>query len=418
MDYGLLRSEAVNLFILVWSYLKSRPLTTALNILLLSLGVALITVLIIFTKQLEERIAANSKGIDLVVGAKGSPLQLILCSVFHVDFPTGNINLKEAERITKHPMIKKAIPMALGDSYKGVRIVGTRKDYAEIYKAQLSEGVWWDKDMEVTVGTTAARQLGLNVGSEFVSAHGLSGPGHDHETHPYKVVGIMKATGSVLDNLLVTNVESVWIAHDLKASDTVSTYPSVLIPDYPAGDSSREVTSLLIQYRNPIAIIQLPRFINSQSNLQAAAPAFETARLFSILGIGADVLRAFAVVLILISGLSIFIVLYNSMKERRYDLAIMRSMGLGRPKLFGAVILEGTWLTALGSVFGLLLGHAVLWAFIWAVPVGATTGMTASLVYSEEYLILIGSVMLGAICALIPAIEAYRTDIHEVLAGR
>ncbi len=398
--------------------MKSRPLTTALNILLLSLGVALITILILFTKQLEERIAANAKGIDLVVGAKGSPLQLILCSVFHVDFPTGNINLREAERIARHPMVKKAIPMALGDSYKGIRIVGTRKDYTEIYKAELAQGDWWSRDMEVTVGASAAKQLGLQVGSEFVSAHGLSGPGHDHETHPYKVVGILKTTGSVLDNLVLTNVQSIWLAHDLEPSDTVSTYPSVLIPDYPAGDSSREVTSLLIQYRNPIAIIQLPRFVNSQSNLQAAAPAFETARLFSILGVGADVMRGFAVVLILISGLSIFIVLYNSMKERRYDLAIMRSMGSGRTKLFFAVILEGTYLTALGSFFGLLLGHVVLWAFIQAVPAGATTGMTAALIYSEEYLILIGSVILGTICALIPAVEAYRTDIHEVLAGR
>lgn len=408
----------MNLFILVWSYLKSRPLTTSLNILLLSLGVALITVLILFTKQLEERIAANAKGIDLVVGAKGSPLQLILCSVFHVDFPTGNINLREAERIARHSMVKKAIPMALGDSYQGVRIVGTRKDYAELYKAGLSEGAWWSKDMEVTVGATAANQLGLRVGAGFVSAHGLSGPGHDHETHPYHVVGILKATGSVLDNLILTNVQSIWLAHDLEGHDTVSTYPSVLLPEYPAGDSTREVTSLLIQYRNPLAMIQLPRFINTQTNLQAAAPAFETARLFSILGVGADVLRGFAIVLILISGLSIFIVLYNSMKERRYDLAIMRSMGSGRTKLFFAVMLEGTWLTALGSIFGLLLGHLVLWAFIWAVPAGATTGMSAAIVYSEEYLILIGSVMLGALCALIPAIEAYRTDIHEVLAGR
>lgn len=407
----------MNLLTLAWSYLKARPLTTALNVLLLALGVSVITVLILFTNQLEEKVTANSKGVDLVVGAKGSPMQLILCSVFHVDFPTGNINLKEAERIARHPMVKKTIPLALGDSYRGFRIVGTRRDYAGLYNAELAEGAWWSKHLEVTVGATAAQQLKLKVGSELVSAHGLTESGDEHEAHHYTVVGILKPSHTVLDQLLLTNVQSIWLAHDLAAGDTTGVKASTLVPGHPAGDSTREVTSLLIQYRNPLAVIQLPRFINGQSNLQAAAPAYETARLFSILGVGMDVLRAFAVVLILISGLSIFIVLYNSMKERRYDLAIMRSMGASRTKLFVAVILEGTWLTVLGSVFGLMLGHGVLYVFTLAVTGSAATGVQAGVFYSAETWLLAGSLALGILCSLLPALEAYRTDIHEVLAG-
>ncbi len=407
----------MNLLTLAWSYLKARPLTTALNVLLLALGVSVITVLILFTNQLEEKVTTNSKGVDLVVGAKGSPMQLILCSVFHVDFPTGNINLKEAERIARHPMVKKAIPLALGDSYRGFRIVGTRRDYATLYNAELAEGAWWDKHLEVTVGATAAQQLKLKVGAELVSAHGLTENGDEHEAHHYKVVGILKPSHTVLDQLLLTNVQSIWLAHDLAASDTAGVKASTLVPGHPAGDSTREVTSLLIQYRNPLAVIQLPRFINGQSNLQAAAPAYETARLFSILGVGMDVLRAFAVVLILISGLSIFIVLYNSMKERRYDLAIMRSMGASRTKLFVAVILEGTWLTALGSLFGLMLGHGVLYVFTLAVTGSAATGVQAGVFYTAEAWLLAGSIGLGILCSLLPALQAYRTDIHKVLAG-
>lgn len=407
----------MHLITLAWSYLKSRPLTTALNVLLLALGVAVISILILVTNQMEEKIRTNSKGVDLVVGAKGSPMQLILCSVFHIDFPTGNINLKEAERVSRHPMVKKAIPMALGDSYRGFRIVGTRRDYAELYAATLAEGTWWEQHLEVTVGATVAKQLGLKLGDEFVSAHGLAEDGHDHDAHHYKVVGVFQASGTVLDNLILTNVQSIWMAHDLEVTPGGSGAPSNLVPGHLAGDSSKEVTSMLVQYRNPLAVIQLPRFINQQSNLQAAAPAYETARLFTILGVGADVLRGFAWVLILISALSIFIVLYNSMKERRYDLAIMRSMGAGRGKLFTAVVLEGMFLTAMGTVFGLVLGHGGVWLFSVAVPEAEGSGIRAGVWYFMETGLLAGSLVLGVLCSLIPAMQAYKTDIHTVLAG-
>jgi len=407
----------MHLITLAWSYLKSRPLTTALNVLLLALGVAVIAILILFTNQLEEKITANAKGVDLVVGAKGSPMQLILCSVFHIDFPTGNINLKEAERIARHPMVKKAIPMALGDSYRGFRIVGTRHDYAALYSAEVAEGKLWEQHLEVTVGATVADQLGMKPGDEFVSAHGLAEDGHAHEAHHYNVVGIFKTTGTVLDNLILTNVQSIWLAHDLDVTPRGNLPASMLVPGHLAGDSSREVTSLLVQYRNPLAVIQLPRFINQQSNLQAASPAYETARLFSILGVGADVLRGFAMVLILISGLSIFIVLYNSMKERRYDLAIMRSMGAGRTMLFLAVVLEGTFLTGLGTVSGLFLGHAAVWIFAVAMPQAAASGIHGGVWYMMETWLLAGSLLLGVLCSLIPALQAYKTDIHTVLAG-
>src|ERR1044071_4851356 len=119
----------MSLFTLVWSYLKAKPLNTVLNILLLSMGIGVITTLILFNNQFQEKMSENSRGIDLVVGAKGSPLQLVLCAVFHIDFPTGNINLKEAEQISKNRLVKKAIPMALGDSYQGYRIIGTNVHY-------------------------------------------------------------------------------------------------------------------------------------------------------------------------------------------------------------------------------------------------------------------------------------------------
>lgn len=410
----------MNLFVLIFAYLKARPLNTLLNILLLSLGIAMITILLLANNQMQEKIADNTKGIDLVVGAKGSPLQLILCNVFHIDFPTGNIKLQEADRLAKHRLVKSAIPMALGDSYQNYRLVGTTQAYAELYKGEIVAGDWWKNDMEVSVGATVARLLNLKVGDTFTSAHGLSDAGHAHEEHPFVVKGILKPAYNVLDNLILTNVASIWHVHEHSESESevkLDSSASVLVPTVSALDSTLEITSLLIKYRNPIAAIQLPRFINSQTNMQAASPSFEAARLFSILGVGVEALTGFAYVLIFISGLSIFLALYNSLKERKYDLAIMRSMGASRSKLVWITQLEGVTLTLFGSVLGVMLGHAALYLFTVLVTESQTAGVSALVFYIEELYLLAGSVVLGIICSLIPSWQAYRTDIHKVLAN-
>jgi len=402
---------------LVWSYLRARPLTTALNIFLLALGISVITVLLLFTNQVQEKVSSNAKGIDLVVGAKGSPLQLILCSIFHLDFPTGNIKLSDAEKIVRHRLVKKAIPLALGDSYGGYRIVGTTPEYPALYGAALETGAWWEKDLEVTLGAVAADRTGLRVGDTFTSAHGLTGDGHGHELSQYVVVGILQRSQKVIDNLLFTGIESVWRVHEIGEADSITLlHPSTLVSTREAGDSTLEITSLLVQYRNPLAILQLPRYVNNVGNLQAASPAFETARLFSILGVGVDVLRGFALVLILISAVSIFIALYNSLKERKYDLAIMRSMGAGRRMLFLSMIMEGAVLTLLGSVAGLLMGHSALYAFTFLAGDSAS-GLDPLAFYPAEAVLLGANLMLGICCSLLPGIQAYRTDIHRVLAG-
>ncbi len=409
----------MNLIRLVWKYLVAKPLNTTLNVILLALGIAVITLILVFNHQLQEKIASNTQGIDLVVGAKGSPLQIILCSIFHIDFPTGNIKLAEAERLAKHRLVKSAIPLSLGDSYQTYRIVGTTRAYPELYGASLAEGGWWNNDLEVVAGYTAAAMLKLKIGDRFASAHGLAEGGHSHDEHQFVVVGILKPSQSPIDNLLLTNIQSVWRVHDLVLNDrTTLTDENVspLVPGVLAGDTTLEVTSLLIKYRNPIAAIQLPRLINADTNMQAASPAFESARLFTILGVGVDVLMGFAYLLIFISALSIFIALYNSLKERQYDMAIMRSMGASKAKLFTAVTLEGMTLTLLGCWLGLALGHGVLALFVGVVTESQKAGVTAGVFYVEEMYLMAGSLLLGFLCSLLPAWQAYRTDIHTVLA--
>jgi putative ABC transport system permease protein len=410
----------MNIITLVWSYLQSRLMSTLLNVVLLSLGTAVITLLILVGHQLEDKISRNSKGIDLVVGAKGSPLQLILSSVYHIDFPTGNIKLAEAEKLAKNRLVKKAIPLALGDSYRGFRIVGTDTSYANLYGATLQAGKWWSAGMDVVIGSQPAEQLKLTAGDTFMSAHGLTEEGAAHEEHPYRVVGILAPSGTVLDNLILTNVESVWevhIGHSEVRDPAFEGIPSPLVPSVGAGDTTKEITSMLIKFRNPLAALKLPRLINSSTFMQAASPAFETARLYTILGAGVDALTALSAVLIGISGLSIFLALYTSLRDRRYDLAIMRAMGASRLKLFVSLLLEGSILTLAGSLLGIAVAHLVLAGLSGFIGDAAAAGFNASALYIEELYLLLGSLVLGVLCSALPALEAYRTDIHATLAG-
>ncbi len=436
----------MNLISLSWSYIRAQRLGTALNLLLLALGIATIVILLLFSRQLEQRLARDGRGIDLVVGAKGSPIQLILSSVYHIDVPTGNIPLPDAERLMQNPAVKKAIPLALGDSHHGFRIVGTTPEYVAHYDAEVAQGRLWAKPMEAVLGTTAAVRLGLTVGGSFVGAHGVATEGAIHEEYPYVVVGVLKPSGSVLDRLILTSVETVWVVHEEHRVGPVLDLTkvgseAVPAPDHPekghageaheekghpareqaeAGkhDEERELTALLIQYRSPLAAATLPRFVNSQSALQAAAPAFETARLLTLLGVGLDTLRAFGLLLIFTAGLGVFIALYNALKERRYDLAIMRTLGASRAKLLQHILLEGLLLVLAGTVIGMVLGHAV------AEALGAWLKQTQQLelsgwawVASELWLFVLAAGV-GLAAAILPAIEAYRTDIARALASR
>ncbi len=165
----------MNLLTLSIAYIRDRALNTALNLLLLAVGVATIVVLMLFSDQFTNRLKQDARGIHLVIGAKGSPLQLVLSTIYHVDIPTGNISLKEATMIAKHRLIKSAIPLALGDAHRGFRIVGTEHGYPAGYGAEVAGGRLWEKPFEVTIGARVAENTGLEVGDTFAGAHGIAG---------------------------------------------------------------------------------------------------------------------------------------------------------------------------------------------------------------------------------------------------
>jgi putative ABC transport system permease protein len=394
---------------LAWTYLWSRPLAAALNLLLLSLGLASITFLLLVSHQLNKAFERDLRGIDLVVGAKGSPMQLILSGVFHIDVPPGNVPLKAIKELQKHPMVAQLIPISLGDSFQGFRIVGSSHDYITHYQAKLLQGQLWMQPMQVVLGATAARKLGLAMGNTFVGSHGLGAGGHVHGDSRYTVVGILKPSGSVLDRLILTDTASVWKVHE--------DYTAVDDEDREIMMEEREITMALLRYKTPMAAMNFPRYINSSTEMQAAAPALEITRLLSMLGLGTDVLRAFAGVLLLTAGLSVFIALWSAVRERRGDLALLRMLGAPPIKLAALLLLEALWLGLLAALLGLLAGQGMAAALGWLLQLDNSLLVGGMVWPSELWLVPAMALGVSMVAALLPALGAYRVSVLELLQG-
>ncbi len=411
----------MNVFGISLKNLVNKPLSSLLSLLLFSFGVGIILLILLTHSFLKKEINENTSGIDLVVGAKGSPLQLILANVFHVDFPTGNIDLKEATQVSRNRLIKQAIPLSLGDSYKGFRVVGTTAAYTKLYDAEIA-GDWDQEPMGAIIGHTVAKELGLSVGDTFTGAHGMASGGIPHEAHPFKVKGKLKVTGKVIDRLILVSIPTVWQMHDEeKAMDTLQfANDTINIPwmGITVGRSdleSRQITSMLIKYASPMGAVMLPRQINENSNFQAASPAFETARLFNLIGSGVEVVNALGLAIILLSAISVFIALFNSLKERKYELAIMRAMGAGRWQLLGLILSEGLFLTFFGTLLGWIIAH-VSHGLMGQIVEGLNT--SAFYFVKEEVNILVGSLVIGFVASLIPGWLAYKVEISKTLAEK
>lgn len=421
----------MSLFALSLAYLRARPLNTCLNLLLLALGVGMIVLLMLFSAQLQQRLARDASGLDLVIGAKGSPLQLILSSIYHLDIPTGNIPITELDRWRGHELVERVIPLALGDSLGGFRIVGTEPDYAEHYDAQLAGGNFFQHPFEAVLGAEAAARTGLIVGDHFFGNHGLAPGGPAHGEHPYTVVGILTPTASVIDRLVLTSIDSIWTAHGIEPDDDHaqdppppphdeshhSDPPTEQASEATSTDRPQAVTALLVRYRTPLAAVQLPPLVNQTAGLQAAAPALEMARLLALIGVGLDAVHGLGLLLMATAGLSVFIALYQALQMRRYDLTVMRTLGASSRMLFLQLLLEGLILAGGGAVLGLLLGHGVASLMTFLLPDISTLGLTGLTWLAEEAYVVGLAFIIGLLAALIPAFQAYRTDITAVLAS-
>ncbi|PKV51369.1 putative ABC transport system permease protein [Aquimarina sp. MAR_2010_214] len=344
----------------IWSIslqnIKSKPLYTFLSVFILSLSIALLLGIQQLKRSFKNQIENNLGKIDLVIGAKGSPLQLVLASVLHLDNPTGNISYNEAKKISKNPMVKLAVPISYGDNYKGFRIVGTTYEYTSLYNAELEGGRTVEKSMEVVLGNTVAQQLNLRIGDTFLSTHGLVENSIDiHSDDRLTVVGILKPTEKVIDRLIITNLESVWDVHNHESELDEEDENHTEHNHHNTHEEEKEITSLLINFKSPRALLTFPRKINKRTNLQAVLPKYELNKLYEYTSVGFQTISWIAYLILVISCVTIFISLYKMVKERAFDLAILRTYGASNFQLIKMVIYEGLIIAFSAFLLGFLL---------------------------------------------------------------
>ena len=430
--------------------LKYRFLNSFLSIMLTAFGVSIALLISQFGNHIQNRINLDGQGIDIVVGAKGSPLQLILSSVYHIDIPTGNIAYSQAKKIMSNPQIEESIPLALGDNWRGFRIVGTTTNYIRHYDMSLSTGRYWDQNFEVVVGSS----VNLDVGDEFMGVHGLLEDGSSHEEHKYNVVGILKPSGTVIDRLILTSLNSVLDIHGLhKVEDSFKkNHEHQHDHDHHKEENhdvhehdhdkekhknedenhhkhskndketyktnelgSSEITALLIKTKSPIANINLPRSINRESSLQAANPALEINRLISLFGIGSKSFAILSLILILIASLNIFSGLASNLENRMGDLAVLRAVGFSKKRIFKIIVLEGILVVLIGILLGILIGFLLFSILTHNIFTLQTTN--ASLIFNLDFILIILFVFFaGLIAAIFPAYRGSKISIANQLS--
>ncbi|MCK5861315.1 MAG: ABC transporter permease [Candidatus Hydrogenedentes bacterium] len=407
----------MSLWSISWSYLWNRKVTTLLTILSVALGVGLISAVLTLREETQKRFETEGQAFDIVLGAKGNPLQLVLSTVYFLDAPTGNINISVFNELKDHEDVTAAFPIGMGDSYKGYRIIGTTRDlmdftYGDRTPYALAAGHYFEKPYEVVVGANVAQDANLELGDTFVGTHGFVDIASlVHKDHPYTVTGILARSGSPNDRAIFCDIQSVWDVHahceghDHEAGESCAHQPG------------NEITAALIKLASPAIRFEFKQNVNRNYNAMAAIPIQEIQKLYEqLLGIAKLVLLAIGYLVVAISSLSILIGLYMAILQRKRDLAIMRALGASRGEIFGAVIIEAFWVTLLGIGAGWLMGALVCMVLNYYLV--AQLGFHVPAVQMTPDLIAAYStvILMGLVAGILPAWQAYRTDVARDLA--
>ena len=425
----------MNIFKLSIKNIVSKPLNSILSLALLIFGIGIISLMLQLNSLIKTQMDNNLKGIDMVVGAKGSPLQLILSAVYHIDSPTGNISVEDAKKIKNNRMVGSSIDLLYGDNYKGYRIVGTEQKFLDLYKAKIKEGRKWEDPFEVVVGSKIYSKFNIKIDDELMSSHGLRETGEEHADQLFKVVGLLEPSNSVIDQLIVTSPQSIWDLHDDhdhggEEHDEEHDHEHDEEHDHEHDEEhdhehdeehdhehdDKEITAMLIKFKSPMNIIQFPRQINEDTNLQAAVPSYEISRLFKLFGFGIETLTYLAYLIIIVSAFSLFINLFNSMRERKYEMALIRTLGSSRRQLSMMIIVESLILTTVGFFIGLLVSRFGVMFVSSLMEESLNYNLKSFGILNEELWLLGLSIFIGLISSIIPALHVYNLNISETLA--
>jgi len=432
--------------------LRSRLVPSLLAALSVALGVALLVGVEQVRAGMRAGFAGTIRGTDLIVGARGGPVQLLLYTVFGVGTPTAGVSRAAYERWRAHPAVAWTIPYSLGDSHRGFRLVGTTADFYARYRFRgdgrvtFARGRMPTTDREAAVGAEAARALGYTLGSRVVATHGLAGF-TDHAGHPFTVVGVLAPTATPIDRAIYVTLEGVEAMHDLEHeageheageheggeheggheeahAGAPPAMPGAAAPNaqFGAADTDRAdaLSAFFVGTRNRTEALALKRAIDTDraEPLTAAIPGVALAELWRTVGVAEAGLRAVSALVVLVGLVGMLLALYSALETRRREMAVLRAVGAGPRTIVTLLVLEAGLLGALGCALGVALAYALLAAargvvereFGLVLPLAAPGG--GALAY-------LGAVVAGAaLVGLVPAWKAYRTALADGLSAR
>lgn len=404
----------VNTLRLVLAGLARRPLTWLFHSLLLGLAGGLLLAVALVQTAAETRLQRDLGGVDLVVGAEGGGLQLVMSALLQADAPTGIIPAQVWTDLARDPQVAAAVPVAMGDSVGDVRIVGTTPAYADLYGGDVAAGRWWTGGMEAVLGAQAAQRLGLGPGDTFIGVHG-EGPGAvAHADHPYTVVGVLAPSGTVLDRLALTALDSVWDLHAAPGHDHGHSH------DHGHGhahdDDARQITAVLVDVGSPLAAVTLAPRLDAEPGLKVAQPAREVQRLNALLGGGAGLLRQFGAGLGLLAAAGFGLALTGALLARRREFALLKALGAGPAPLARLVLGEGILLGLAGGLAGWGLGRGVM--AVTAVAEATPLALVPPPLGLADLLTLLVPAALGLVAALPALVVVLRLDPLAALESR
>lgn len=381
-----------------------------LQIILLALAVALLLLFFHLSTALVNNFRPNhGQKIDAVVGAKGSPLQLVLSTIYQTDVPNGNIQLAAAENLAKHPDLAMSLAIGLGDNYNGYRIVGTTPDFLQFYGLILKTGQIWQSVGPVAgqavLGAEVATRNNLTIGSEFIGSHGLVAGGESHAEFPYHVIGILEKSNSINDRLIFTDLTTIWQIHRHAAEEH----------NLANNQAAKEITALLVKYKNLSASFSFPKYVNAHTPYLAASPSLEMARLWSVLGFGFGALQLLSGMVLLLAVLALLFYLWQSVKRHYFDFAIMRLMGAKPRHLFGLILWLSFWQLFLSIGLGYFLSRGMLG---WLAQTNLLTGGFVFSVFgltTTEIIFLLVFIVFLLLLSFLPAWRASRAHMLDLL---
>ncbi len=411
----------MNIVNIVYKNIKQRSLSSLLTILSVLLGVGLVTAILILKKESEEKFNQTAAGYEIIVGPKGSSLQLTLSTVYQIGMPVQNMPLKVYELLKDDRRVRNAVPYVFGDNYRNFRITGTVSDllsefeYKKGVRYNLENGSFFKNDFEAVIGKEVSEKTGLNAGDTFTGSHGIESyeGASEHSGKKFRVTGILNRTYTPSDRMIFVSMNSVWELHQ-REDEVTGNDEHQIVPD-----STKTISAVLLKLKSPVFFDLMRGKINENKyegiNAQAVLPLFEIKQLFDIIGNINSIILVIAYLVIFTSAVSILVSIYNSMNERMREIAVMRSLGAGRFLIMKIIIFEGMFLSLTGAILGCFSGHIAV--FLLEEKISALSGIKISgAVFSmfEIYLIA-GTVILGMLVSFIPAVKAYRTDVSKIL---